>query len=83
MSCVKDTRLGGNIERCYKPEYFPRHCTQLAHTVGPHICLLKTHADIMTDFTMETASNLKMLAQQHNFIVMEDRYACLIHLFTF
>jgi orotidine-5'-phosphate decarboxylase len=27
----------------------------------------------MTDFTMETASNLKMLAQQHNFIVMEDR----------
>jgi uridine monophosphate synthetase len=46
---------------------------ELADTVGPHICLLKTHADIMTDFTMETASNLKMLAQQHNFIVMEDR----------
>ena len=48
---------------------------QLADIVGPHICLLKMHVDIMTDFTSETASSLKRMATQHNFIIIEDRLA--------
>ena len=47
--------------------------TQLADKVGHHICLLKTHVDMMTDFTRSTAEKLSQLAAQHNFIIMEDR----------
>ena len=36
--------------------------------------MLKTHVDIMDDFSAETAQHLKTLASEHQFIVMEDRY---------
>ncbi|ODQ46876.1 hypothetical protein PICMEDRAFT_72906 [Pichia membranifaciens NRRL Y-2026] len=42
--------------------------------VGPYICLVKTHIDIVSDFTYEgTVVALKALAQKHNFLVFEDR----------
>ncbi|XP_064399706.1 uridine 5'-monophosphate synthase-like [Halichondria panicea] len=46
---------------------------KLADAVGPHICILKTHADIMSDFSRDTADQLKALAEKHNFVIMEDR----------
>ncbi|AMD20615.1 HDL129Wp [Eremothecium sinecaudum] len=46
----------------------------LVETLGPHICLLKTHVDILTDFTYEgTVIPLKKLAEKHNFMIFEDR----------
>ncbi|XP_042865617.1 uridine 5'-monophosphate synthase-like [Penaeus japonicus] len=45
----------------------------LAEKVGPHICLLKTHIDILTDFNKETVESLKELAATHNFMLFEDR----------
>lgn len=47
---------------------------RLAAAVGPHAALLKTHSDIVSDWTTETASQLRQLAKQHNFLVMEDRW---------
>lgn len=47
---------------------------RLAAAVGPHAALLKTHSDIVSDWTAETASQLRQLAKQHNFLVMEDRW---------
>lgn len=47
--------------------------SQLVDSVGPHICMLKTHADIVSDFSQSTADRLKELAEKHNFIIMEDR----------
>ncbi len=41
--------------------------------MGPHICMLKTHADIVSDFSKETAHQLSTLAEKHNFVIMEDR----------
>lgn len=48
-------------------------CVQLADSVGPYICMLKTHADIVKDFTAQTAQDLRTLATKYNFVIMEDR----------
>lgn len=47
---------------------------RLVETLGPYICLLKTHVDILTDFSMEgTVKPLKELAKKFNFLIFEDR----------
>lgn len=47
---------------------------KLVDTLGPYICLLKTHIDIISDFSMEgTVKPLKELAKKHNFLIFEDR----------
>ncbi|QLG71336.1 hypothetical protein HG535_0B03760 [Zygotorulaspora mrakii] len=46
----------------------------LADTLGPYICLLKTHVDILSDFSMEgTVKPLKELSAKHRFLIFEDR----------
>lgn len=46
----------------------------IVEKVGPNICLLKTHVDILDDFSMEnTVKPLKELAKRYNFMIFEDR----------
>ncbi|KAG5458870.1 MAG: hypothetical protein BJ554DRAFT_825, partial [Olpidium bornovanus] len=46
---------------------------RLAEAVGPEICLLKTHIDIVEDFDQELVDRLVGLARQHDFMIFEDR----------
>jgi len=46
---------------------------KLAEEVGPHICILKTHIDIVVDFDEFLLSELEELAEEHNFLLFEDR----------
>ena len=45
----------------------------LADQLGPEICLLKTHIDIINDFTPALTRELSRLAEQHQFFIFEDR----------
>ncbi len=48
----------------------------LAAALGPEICLLKTHIDIIDDFDTDLTDQLQQLAKQHNFVIFEDRKFC-------
>ena len=45
----------------------------LAEQLGPEICLLKTHIDIIRDFSPALTKALKALSIKHQFYIFEDR----------
>lgn len=46
---------------------------ELAEAVGPHVCMLKTHADIVVDWDEGTGPALAEIAKRHQFLLFEDR----------
>jgi len=46
---------------------------QLADSIGPEICVIKTHIDIVEDFDANLVAELQRLAEKHNFLIFEDR----------
>ncbi len=45
---------------------------KLAENVGPYICLLKTHVDIIIDLNNEFINKLQIIANKYNFLIFAD-----------
>ena len=46
---------------------------KIADELGPEICVLKTHIDIVDNFDMGLVVELQRLSEKHNFLLFEDR----------
>jgi uridine monophosphate synthetase len=49
---------------------------QLIEQVGEHICILKTHIDILKDFDESVITKLKQYSKYYNFLILEDKKFC-------
>ncbi|CCM03148.1 uncharacterized protein FIBRA_05270 [Fibroporia radiculosa] len=46
---------------------------RIIDVVGPYICLVKTHVDVIEDFEFSMIDRLKELSAKHDFLIFEDR----------
>ncbi|EFP89988.1 orotidine 5'-phosphate decarboxylase [Puccinia graminis f. sp. tritici] len=46
---------------------------RIVEAVGDHVCMIKTHIDIIDDFDQDLIEKLVELSQRHNFMIFEDR----------
>lgn len=45
---------------------------KLVDQVGPYICLLKMHVELLSDFNHDFIKKLQQLSDKHNFLIYED-----------
>ncbi|KAJ3302646.1 orotidine 5'-phosphate decarboxylase [Blyttiomyces sp. JEL0837] len=64
----KKTNLSVAVDVTSKAELL-----RLADVLGPYICVLKTHIDIVSDFDQDLVDQLTKLAEKHDYLIFEDR----------
>jgi len=46
---------------------------RIVNSLGEHVCVVKTHVDIIEDFDSDFVKDLAGLAEKYNFLIFEDR----------
>ena len=41
--------------------------------VGEHVCMVKTHMDVVEDFSQDLVDKLQKMSEELNFVIFEDR----------
>lgn len=65
---TKQTNLCVAVDVTTVPELM-----KLLPSIGPYICVLKLHIDILTDFTPSVIDDLLAAKAKYNFLIFEDR----------
>lgn len=68
LAVRKETNLCLSLDVTKASEFL-----RIAELLGPYIVMLKTHIDILDDFTPEFVTAVKDLAIRHEFMLFEDR----------
>jgi orotidine 5'-phosphate decarboxylase subfamily 1 len=68
LMAEKKTNLAVSLDLIKQEDLF-----YFADLLGPEICILKTHIDILEDFDLHTVEKLLSLANKHQFMLFEDR----------
>jgi orotidine 5'-phosphate decarboxylase subfamily 1 len=51
----------------------PKKFLELSEKIGPELAILKTHIDVLRDFSPAITKRLLELSKKHNFLIFEDR----------
>lgn len=65
---AKRSNLAVSVDVTRTKDFF-----DIIETVAPHVCLIKTHVDILEDWQPSTTTRLQQLSEEHNFLIFEDR----------
>ncbi|SPO28910.1 probable orotidine 5`-phosphate decarboxylase [Ustilago trichophora] len=70
LECIerKQTNLCVSVDVTNKQDLL-----DVCDAVGPNVCLVKTHIDIVEDFDMDLVERLTKLSEKHDFLIFEDR----------
>ncbi|GAA99351.1 uncharacterized protein L969DRAFT_86588 [Mixia osmundae IAM 14324] len=64
----KQTNLCVSVDVTTKTSFL-----RIVDAVGPYVCMIKTHIDILSDFDADLVQQLQRLSKKHDFLIFEDR----------
>lgn len=74
MDQIKQIIKEKNTRLCFSADFKKKaNLFEWIHLVGPHICILKTHIDILEDYDSSVNKKLLQLKEKYNFLILEDR----------
>jgi len=68
LMAKKRTNLSVSVDVTRKRDFLA-----IIDAVGPYVCLIKTHVDILEDYDPSVIEELQALSKRHEFLIFEDR----------